>query len=74
MDDWMFGCDVCQEVFALWTASLKRTKKPLFNPHPELLSMDQKRIGAGTLGNYRGCILKKVFSKSAVKREPNFGT
>ncbi|WP_439152342.1 tRNA epoxyqueuosine(34) reductase QueG [Winogradskyella sp.] len=61
-DDWMFGCDVCQDVCP-WNRFSKSHNEPLFNPHPDLLSMtkaDWKEITEDTF--------KKVFKKSAVKR------
>ena len=61
-DDWMFGCDVCQDVCP-WNRFSKAHNEPLFNPHPELLSMtknDWKEITEETF--------RKVFQKSAVKR------
>ena len=62
MDDWMFGCDVCQDVCP-WNRFSKPHREPLFNPHPELLSMTKKDwldISEDTF--------KKVFKNSAVKR------
>lgn len=62
MDDWMFGCDVCQDVCP-WNRFSKAHNEPLFNPHPELLSMtkiDWEEITEDTF--------KKVFKNSAVKR------
>ena len=43
-DDWMFGCDVCQDVCP-WNRFSKSHNEPLFNPHPELLDMTKKRLG-----------------------------
>ena len=40
-DDWMFGCDVCQDVCP-WNRFSKPHSEPLFNPHPELLTMTKK--------------------------------
>ncbi|MDB9961515.1 tRNA epoxyqueuosine(34) reductase QueG, partial [Oceanihabitans sp.] len=40
-DDWMFGCDVCQDVCP-WNKFSKPHREPLFNPHPELLEMTKK--------------------------------
>ncbi|WP_242202884.1 tRNA epoxyqueuosine(34) reductase QueG [Aestuariivivens insulae] len=62
MDDWMFGCDVCQDVCP-WNRFSKAHKEPLFNPHPELLSMTNKDWEEITEETFR-----KVFKKSAVKR------
>ncbi len=61
-DDWMFGCDVCQDVCP-WNRFSKAHNEPLFNPHPELLSMTKKEWEEITEDTF-----KKVFQKSAVKR------
>jgi len=61
-DDWMFGCDVCQDVCP-WNRFSKPHKEPLFNPHPELLSMSKKDWEEITQDTFN-----KVFQKSAVKR------
>jgi len=61
-DDWMFGCDVCQDVCP-WNRFSKSHNEPLFNPHPELLSMTKKDWQEVTQE-----IFSKVFQKSAVKR------
>lgn len=62
LDDWMFGCDVCQDVCP-WNRFSKPHNEPLFNPHPELLSMTKKDWEEITEDTF-----KKVFKKSAVKR------
>ena len=62
MDDWMFGCDVCQDVCP-WNKFSKLHEEPLFKPHPELLQMtssDWTELTAETF--------QKVFKDSAVKR------
>lgn len=61
-DDWMFGCDVCQDVCP-WNRFSKSHNEPLFDPHPELLSMSKKDWEEITEETFR-----KVFKKSAVKR------
>ena len=61
-DDWIFGCDVCQEVCP-WNRFSKPHQEPLFQPHPELLSMAKKDWEEITEDVFR-----KVFKKSAVKR------
>ncbi|WP_299432251.1 tRNA epoxyqueuosine(34) reductase QueG [uncultured Maribacter sp.] len=62
MDNWMFGCDVCQDVCP-WNRFSKPHSEPLFNPHPDLLRMDKKDWEEVTEE-----VFKKVFQKSAVKR------
>ncbi len=61
-DNWMFGCDICQDVCP-WNRFSKSHSEPLFNPHPELLSMTKKDWEEITED-----VFKKVFKKSAVKR------
>lgn len=61
-DDWMFGCDVCQDVCP-WNRFSKPHNEPLFNPYPELLSMTKKDWEEITVD-----VFQKVFKKSAVKR------
>ncbi|MBO0331412.1 tRNA epoxyqueuosine(34) reductase QueG [[Muricauda] lutisoli] len=62
LDDWMFGCDVCQDVCP-WNRFSKSHNEPLFNPNPELLSFSKKDWEEITED-----VFKKVFKKSAVKR------
>ncbi|MFI2742043.1 tRNA epoxyqueuosine(34) reductase QueG [Zhouia sp. PK063] len=61
-DDWMFGCDVCQDVCP-WNRFSKPHNEPAFNPHPDLLSMTKHDWQEITED-----IFKKIFKKSAVKR------
>ncbi|GGW59460.1 epoxyqueuosine reductase [Winogradskyella epiphytica] len=61
-DDWMFGCDICQDVCP-WNRFSKSHNEPLFNPHPDLLEMTKKDWEEITEDTFR-----KVFKKSAVKR------
>ncbi|MFS4455889.1 tRNA epoxyqueuosine(34) reductase QueG [Maribacter sp. 2304DJ31-5] len=61
-DDWMFGCDVCQDVCP-WNRFSKPHREPLFDPHPDLLSMTKKDWEEITEE-----VFKRVFQKSAVKR------
>ena len=61
-DDWMFGCDVCQDVCP-WNRFSKPHSEPLFNPHPDLLSMTKKDWEDITED-----VFKNVFKDSAVKR------
>jgi len=62
LDQWMFGCDVCQDVCP-WNRFSKSHNEPLFNPNPELLSFTKKDWEDITED-----VFKKVFKKSAVKR------
>lgn len=61
-NDWMFGCDICQDVCP-WNRFSKAHSEPLFNPHPELLEMTKQDWEDITEDTFR-----KVFQKSAVKR------
>lgn len=61
-DNWMFGCDVCQDVCP-WNRFSKPHNEPLFNPHPELLSMTKKDWEEITQE-----VFSEIFRKSAVKR------
>ena len=62
LDDWMFGCDVCQDVCP-WNRFSKPHNEPLFDPHPDLLKMSKKDWEEITEEVFR-----EVFRKSAVKR------
>jgi epoxyqueuosine reductase len=60
--NWMFGCDICQDVCP-WNKFSVLHNEPAFNPHPDLLTMTQKDwldISEETF--------QKVFKNSAVKR------
>lgn len=61
-EDWMFGCDVCQDVCP-WNRFSKPHSEPLFDPNPELLSFTKKDWEEITEETFR-----KVFKNSAVKR------
>ncbi len=61
-DDWMFGCDICQDVCP-WNRFSKAHAEPLFDPHPKLLTMSKKDWQEITEE-----VFKKIFKKSAVKR------
>jgi epoxyqueuosine reductase len=61
-ENWMFGCDICQDVCP-WNKFSKAHNEPLFNPNADLLSMTKKDWDEITQETF-----SKVFSKSAVKR------
>lgn len=61
-DDWIFGCDICQDVCP-WNRFSKSHNEPLFNPHPKLLEMSREDWEEITEDVFR-----EIFKKSAVKR------
>jgi epoxyqueuosine reductase len=61
-DDWVFGCDICQDVCP-WNRFSRPHNEPRFNPGPGLLDMDRREWEELTEE-----VFQKVFSKSAVKR------
>lgn len=62
MDDWIFGCDVCQDVCP-WNRFSTAHKEPLFNPNSSLIDMDKNHWEELTQE-----LFQEVFKKSAVKR------
>ena len=62
LDDWAFGCDVCQDVCP-WNKFSKSHNEPLFNPNPELLSYSKKDWQEITEETF-----KAVFKDSPLKR------
>lgn len=61
-EDWMFGCDICQDVCP-WNRFSKSHREPLFNPKPELLDFSKK-----DWNEISQEVFNNVFQKSAVKR------
>lgn len=61
-DDWMFGCDTCQDVCP-WNRFSKSHSEPLFDPHPDLLSFSKQDWTEITAD-----LFQKIFKNSAVKR------
>ena len=62
MADWMFGCDICQDVCP-WNRFSKKHNEPQFEPHPQLLQMTQEEWYEITEE-----VFSEIFKKSAVKR------
>lgn len=62
MDNWMFGCDICQDVCP-WNKFSILHSEPRFQPKEELLNLSQRDWQEITEDTF-----KKVFKNSAVKR------
>lgn len=61
-ENWMFGCDICQDVCP-WNRFSKRHDEPQFEPHPDLLGMTK-----GDWEEVTEEVFRALFRKSAVKR------
>ena len=61
-DDWIFGCDICQDVCP-WNKFSRTHNEPLFNPKDEFLSISKNGWIEMTKETFN-----KVFKNSAVKR------
>jgi epoxyqueuosine reductase len=62
MDDWMFGCDICQDVCP-WNKFSTPTKEAAFAAHPSILNNSKSDWEEITQE-----IFSEIFRKSAVKR------
>lgn len=62
MDNWMFGCDICQDVCP-WNRFSVIHQEEAFQPHPDLLQLNQRDWEEIT-----DEVFGRVFKKSAVKR------
>ena len=62
MENWAFGCDICQDVCP-WNRFSKPNNEPRFNPHENLLKMNKADWEDLTQE-----IFQELFRKSAVKR------
>lgn len=61
-ENWMFGCDICQQVCP-WNRFATRHEEPAFEPHPALLSLK-----ASDWEDLTEEVFRTLFRKSAVKR------
>ena len=61
-DDWMFGCDVCQDVCP-WNRFSKSHNEPLFQANSDILNFSKSDWEEITVDTFQ-----KVFKNSAVKR------
>lgn len=61
-DDWIFGCDICQDVCP-WNRFSKAHSEPLFNPDPKILNTSRSEWLELTED-----LFGELFRKSAVKR------
>ena len=62
MDNWAFGCDVCQDVCP-WNRFSRKHNEPLFNPNQEIMEMEKKDWEELTEETF-----EIIFKNSAVKR------
>lgn len=62
LDDWMYGCDVCQDVCP-WNRFAKPNNEPLFKPKPTLIDYDKQQWNDLT-----NELFNEIFRKSPVKR------
>jgi epoxyqueuosine reductase len=62
MENWMFGCDICQDVCP-WNRFSAPHQEPLFNPKEAILQFTKRDWEEITEETFQ-----KVFQKSAVKR------
>ena len=62
MDNWAFGCDVCQDVCP-WNRFSRKHNEPLFNPNQEIMKMEKKDWEELTEETF-----EVIFKNSAVKR------
>ncbi|MFN3665831.1 MAG: tRNA epoxyqueuosine(34) reductase QueG [Sediminibacterium sp.] len=61
-DNWMFGCDTCQDVCP-WNRFSKPHHEPAFNPIPAILNLNTKEWEAMSEENF-----KQLFKHSPLKR------
>jgi epoxyqueuosine reductase len=61
-ENWMFGCDICQDVCP-WNRFSSGHSEPLFDPHPDLLGLTKR-----DWEDISEDVFRKVFKGSPVKR------
>lgn len=61
-EDWMFGCDICQDVCP-WNRFSLQHNEPWFEPHPDLLKLTKS-----DWEEIEQPLFQEIFRKSAVKR------
>ncbi len=61
-EDWIFGCDICQDVCP-WNRFSRPHQEPAFTPNQEILEFDKQQWEEIT-----EAVFRRVFSKSAAKR------
>ena len=62
MNDWIFGCDICQDVCP-WNRFSAPNQEPRFEAHSQILNMEK-----ADWVELSEAAFKQIFSKSAVKR------
>ena len=62
MENWAFGCDICQDVCP-WNRFSKVQKEDAFEPHPEFLNLSSSEWESLTKETFQ-----MLFGKSALKR------
>lgn len=62
MQDWVFGCDICQDVCP-WNRFSTPHKEPSFSPHPDMPDMSKSDWTELTHE-----VFQEIFRKSAIKR------
>ncbi len=67
MENWMFGCDICQDVCP-WNRFSKPHSESKFNPHDQLLKMSK-----ADWEDISEEVFRELFRNSAVKRTKNKG-
>jgi epoxyqueuosine reductase len=67
MGDWLFGCDICQEVCP-WNRKAPLSSEPAFAPRPELTGADAAALLSLTEGEFR-----RQFRNTALERPGRAG-